>query len=660
MRFAAFLWPAGKYTFCLGSIAALLIILLGACSSPEPEDDQVIVARASATTRAPTRSPTPSPTATETHTLTPSPTSTSSPTPTASPTATAIPLIISGDPREVVLATPSPQNGAPCGVVDLLDFPLDPPHGGNARGGDDSFRARRYGKLHAGEDWGLTSRSNLGAPVYAIGHGQVTYAEPLGWRADKGTVIIRHVFADGSTILSFYGHLDPRSVVLNSGDCVQRGSQVGQIGRPRTPPHLHFEIRLHMPAQPGPGYWSVDPVSAGWKPPSRYIWNNRIAASPGVQWSRPFFAEPASVLGTLDDQTVLAIQDRDVIGIDVQDGSVLWRLPSAKSIGNAAVAAGQSTVYVADQNGRSEAMPLPDTASVSPTEKSTPAFSKKWDIELDMIGIPTLLPLADGGLVTSVWQWGVIDTSEGKKLSKSVKMFGLSADGEVLWEQRYPVSMSDWSYTDDDWVWEGDQLIVTSRVKDEGIWSIDESGSSAWDGQVGGRLARTDEALFLYDDQGVYRLNPETREADLLYPLPRSFPTLGDMIALPDGGLLVAHPELRDRRLIALDGEGNLQWQRSYADAGSGQSRLLSLAGRIYLVVSGDTTSTNEITIYAIQPEGEEMIHLFSGGTRSSVAGDAAAVALGDDRILIGSGGGSIAVLDVKLALDAYNDALNE
>jgi len=34
---------------------------------------------------------------------------------------------VSGDPRKVRLSAPSPQSGAPCGVVDLLDFPINPP-----------------------------------------------------------------------------------------------------------------------------------------------------------------------------------------------------------------------------------------------------------------------------------------------------------------------------------------------------------------------------------------------------------------------------------------------------------------------------------------------------------------------------------------------------
>ena len=71
---------------------------------------------------------------------------------------------------------------------------------------------------------------------YAIGHGRVVWAHPNGWGTDKGVIIIRHTFADGSAVLSFYGHMDPESVTLRAGECVVRGQHIANIGQPRTPP----------------------------------------------------------------------------------------------------------------------------------------------------------------------------------------------------------------------------------------------------------------------------------------------------------------------------------------------------------------------------------------------------------------------------------------
>ena len=209
---------------------------------------------------------------------------TTTPTITPTPTPTAVPLSITLLRSQQ--STPASEPGARCGVVDTLDFPLDPPDAKNVRfGGQDfgAFRDTYYG-YHAGEDWWGTGGdvSSFGAPVHSIGHGVVTYAEPNGWGRDKGVIIIRHTFPDGSRILSFYGHLHPPSVTLRLGDCVVRGDQIGQIGQPRSSPHLHFEIREHMPSSTGRGYWSSDPAKAGWKPPSQFIWTYRMGTSPGV------------------------------------------------------------------------------------------------------------------------------------------------------------------------------------------------------------------------------------------------------------------------------------------------------------------------------------------------------------------------------------------
>jgi hypothetical protein len=221
---------------------------------------------------------------------------------------------------------PESQRGAPCGIVDFLDFPLDAPEGGraNARWSFGRY-SERYSGIHAGEDWSMTGDS-LGRPVYSIGHGTVLYAQPLGWGVDQGTIIVRHVFTDGHSILSFYGHLQPDSVTLRPGTCVTRGQQIGLIGKPRGRPHLHFEIRGIFPDQPGPGYWSTDPALAGWQPPTEYIWDQRVSTSPGVKWTRPFTSPNSTLAGLLISGT-LAVSDRDqLLALDAETGRIQWSL----------------------------------------------------------------------------------------------------------------------------------------------------------------------------------------------------------------------------------------------------------------------------------------------------------------------------------------------
>ena len=265
-------------------------------------------------------------TATAAHTPTAQPTATLAPT--ATPTPTALPVLISGNPRSAALTSAEPQSGAPCGVVDLLDYPLSPPNAEDIIRGHDFGEYRSYyGGYHTGEDWWGPGGRSFGLRVYSTGHGTVTYAAPRGWGAHGGTVVVQHVLSDGTSILSFYGHLDPSSVVLATGDCVARGEPVGRIGGPSSPPHLHFEIRRHTPS--GRDQDWQGPQLGGWEPPSQTIWDHRIANSPGVVWTRPSAAwRGTKVLGMLDDDTLIVFEDGRLLGISVVNGSP----PGAKRV----------------------------------------------------------------------------------------------------------------------------------------------------------------------------------------------------------------------------------------------------------------------------------------------------------------------------------------
>ena len=296
--------PTLSHQSCLTSkvIASLMFLigLLCACGGKAP----------SAT---PGESPAPSLTLIP---ATPMPTITPTPTPTFTPTPTTVPIVVHPNPRAAGSGMPGAQPGAPCGVADWLDFPIDPPDAADTwiatgyGGGTDG-----YSGIHAGDDFLMYKHQTLGAPVYSVGRGQVTYAEPRGWGADKGTVIVRHTFADGESVLSFYGHLDPDSVTRAVGSCVARGDKVGVLGQPRTPAHLHFEIRTHMPDRPGPGYWPSDPTAAGWLPPSNYIIYRRKASAPGLRWLRPLSAIATKFAGQIDATTFIVVEKRAVVGI---------------------------------------------------------------------------------------------------------------------------------------------------------------------------------------------------------------------------------------------------------------------------------------------------------------------------------------------------------
>ncbi|HRQ37128.1 MAG TPA: peptidoglycan DD-metalloendopeptidase family protein [Chloroflexota bacterium] len=602
-----------KPTLALRITILLFVLLLAACNQG--------VAVVSPTAVPPTPvlpSHTPSPTATSTATTTttptPLPTATFTPSPTATPTptptATAVPLTISGDPRAAILSGPAPQPGAPCGLVDTLDFPINPPDAASVSrgGGDFGVYRSRYEKYHAGEDWGgPIGRPNLGTPVYSIGHGLVTYAEPEGWNRDKGVVIIQHTFQDGRSFYSFYGHLDPPSVVLQAGNCVARGDQVGNIGQPRTSPHLHFEIRTHLPYTPGPGYWPEDPTVAGWLPPSPTIWQERLAAAPGVQWVRPSASQS---IGLTDPETLAILADGQVLGLNVGNGRVRWRYTPADDsrLESAALDAAQPLLYLANQFGQ--------VTAVTPPEGQL-SFTTRWQLDVDVTGLPTLLPLPGGGVLLLARQ----------------QLVAISSEGSELWRAELPARPFRWAAT-------SDQLVIATADSANGLWTVNQRGATAWP-TPGGHPAIVNGDIWIYAANGVYRLNVQTRSADWLLALPTGFLPDGALVARTDGGALLAHRDLYDHRLIALSRDGAVQWERSLRGVNAGQMMLLESNGRVYLFTQNINNDASEVIGYAIDIDVAHLTRLFVGGSRTPLPTFTWAIPVGD-LLLINIGGGHL------------------
>lgn len=570
--------------------------------------------------------PTITPTLTPTFTVTPSatPTTTPTPTPTFTPTPTAVPLLVVGDPRAAQLRDPIPQEGALCGLVDVFDFPLDPPDAASlTTGGRDFgiFRSR-YDKYHAGEDWRLgRGSSSLGLPVYSVGHGRVTYAEPLGWGRDQGVVIVRHTFADGRTILSFYGHLDPPSITLRAGDCVTRGQQIGNIGQPRTPPHLHFEIRSHMPLEPGPGYWWEDPTKAGWEPPSQYIWTQRILASPGVLWTRPPAADNTTYVGVLLTDVAVTLTGGQLVGTALADGRLLPPLADIDTVTAAVLDADGQTLYVADHFGRIDALRQADAGNGM--ETAVPLLAPFWQIELDVVGAPLLLPLPAGGLLALV----------------RGQAFAVAADGRLLWEQDVAGRPFNWTVTDD-------LLLFTIPGSSPAVWVTNGAQPLTQLAARNGYPLVVGAQIWLYADDGVYRLHLDGQPPERLMALSKGFLDRGSIIALPSGGALIAHADIFDQRLIALNEDGSLRWQRSTAGALLEQQRLLLLNDRVYLVSQGRTRG--DVAVFVVDLEAETLTRIFVGGTRATdTAQETWAATVGDGQMLIQIGGGNSVLLDV-------------
>ncbi|KAA3660596.1 MAG: M23 family peptidase [Chloroflexi bacterium] len=606
----------------------IALAFVAGCTETSATTTPTAIAVATNTAVSPTN--TPSPTHTPTNTPTSIPTNT--PTPTATPTATAVPITVSGDPYAAQLQEPEKNGRYPCGAVDTFDFPIDPPHGTTARWGGSDFGIyrRRYDQYHAGEDWsGPAGSPNLGSPVYNIGHGLVTYAEPNGWGRDKGVVIVQHTFADRRQIYSFYGHLDPESIVLNAGECVVRGEQVGNIGQPRTPPHLHFEIRTHEPYKTLGGYWFEDPTLGGWLPPSQTIWQQRIAASPGVDWLRPFTHTGTDPIGQLNNNTFLIYENKQLIALNATDGSEQPLVLDVEAVDGALVHEQTSTLFIGTRLGQITAFALSEGNNTD-NDNTDNEVVQQWTLDLGENGTPEFMPLPNGGLIVAIRE----------------ELFAVSANGRLLWQANMGEQPFSHTLTPDA------LYFTTSGNENSGVWQVVGEERPLQLAPISGKLTFANDHLWIYATEGVYRLNPSAATPTLqqLYLLPRGFTRQSDIIPLTDGGVIIAHTDLFDSRLLTFTPDGTLNWERSLTNRSTSSHSLRQINNQLYLITHTNLQNASQLSLFAVNSSAQSMTHLFTGGTRAPHIFDDWA-AIFSNRLLLNIGGGHLVQVDGKTAV---------
>jgi hypothetical protein len=150
------------------------------------------------------------------------------------------------DSRATSQTVPAAYASVP--LADGFDFPVGKP---DAVG---YHKARGFTPNgHLGEDWDGNGGGNtdLGDPIYSIGHGVVVLARDMrsGW---GNVVILRHSFREpgaGDAIVTFdslYGHLD--TILVAEGQTVARGQQIATMGTAHGlyDAHLHFELHKNI------------------------------------------------------------------------------------------------------------------------------------------------------------------------------------------------------------------------------------------------------------------------------------------------------------------------------------------------------------------------------------------------------------------------------
>jgi hypothetical protein len=263
-----------------------------------------------------------------------------------------------------------------------------------------------------------------------------------------------------------------------------------------------------------------------------------------------------------------------------------------------------------------------------------------WEAKLGEAGSVTLMPLPGGGIVASFRQ----------------KIFGFSAAGTLLWERDSAARAFDWVLSDE-------RLVFSTIGEGGSMWTADEAGLVAATEPTSGHLVVVDDQVLVLGTNGVYRLDLEALSVDLLYALPKGLLERMDMVALPDGGVLLTHVNTYDRRLIALNGDGTLRWQRSFARSIQGQEhRLLVMDGRPYFVSSDRSAASNGVAVHAVDADGARLTRVFVASGRNPRREGMWVSATGDGRLLLsvssGTGSGSIIALDTGSALEAVLQAM--
>lgn len=239
---------------------------------------------------------------------------------------------------------------AVCGVVDALAYPLDISATLSSRYDDFGLYRQRFGGRHTGLDVAFNRHYD---PVYAAARGRVTYADPAGWDTEKGVVVVQHVFPDGSTVYTLYGHMEQTDDVHFPavGTCVERGDVLGVVGWPsRGAPHLHYEIRSFLPDDGGPGYVAENPLLDGWFDPLDFteLWQLRFA--PGFVRAFSFTDAPSLPPVFLDDNTSVIATDAAIVSFSA-DGQQLWRV-STDGVVTALLDLGDGAVLAHTRSGQ--------------------------------------------------------------------------------------------------------------------------------------------------------------------------------------------------------------------------------------------------------------------------------------------------------------------
>lgn len=463
------------------------------------------------------------------------------------------------------------QAAAPCGVVDAIDYPIEP----LVAGYDDFglFR-RRFGGNHTAID---VAFDRWGDPVRAAARGRVTYSDPEGWDTEKGVVVVAHTFPDGVIYYTVYGHVEEIDAITLPpvGTCVERGEIIGAVGWPsRGRPHLHYEIRDFLPNNGGPGYVSGNPLEEGWYNPLDFtaVWRARFnPAFLGTVTAQT----PASLPPIQLESGAYGLASGDIITVLSPPDRVLWRIQTAGNIiglaglpGDRIAAYTESGQAVVVEEGRFVAVWQVDTGG----------------LPFRVLAETLIFPQPDGELIA------------------------YDSAGTPLWRRLGSAGTEH-------------VFFQANLAQTQVAWAVRDSQGVSWrvvnpDGQLSADVRLTAAPLAVSAPDGSWLLldgnELKRQQADRIDTLVTVTPApgTGTQLTVDSEGRAYLFLDDAERTLIALDASGQLRWRVNYPREVGEVSPLLAAGsgcllytldgdGMLNMFDGADGSLINQIALYA-------------------------------------------------------------
>jgi hypothetical protein len=163
-----------------------------------------------------------------------------------------------------------------------------------------------------------------------------------------------------------------------------------------------------------------------------------------------------------------------------------------------------------------------------------------------------------------------------------------------------------------------DGVIFSTADDQVPLMSANQEGVYPWNNPLAGIPLVSGDRAWLYADDGLYKLDLITRTARRVYDLPAALMNRSTALPLPNGGVLLLHTDITDRRMISFDPDGEMQWEFSVQLAGDPQ--LFELDGSIYLLTEPSFSARGTyktVEVFVIDPDQEQLFRIFQGGSRN-------------------------------------------